>query len=217
MEDLINELNQQYEEVDSKQEVKEEKVDLDEILKANELTEKWLDEAREYKENSKDDNYSKEAFTRKASSTYSKRDDEKKKEEPRKSSYSYYRSSSEDDSKSSSYSRYSAYSSSSSSKSSSKSSDEAFYDKVEKAFNDKIIDMVDELMDKHLNRIEEGHDWDILDLQYELNKKRVNDRDYTDEPISIEFKKSIEKRSNACSRKIDIAEILVVLKVNPFS
>lgn len=216
---MINELNQQYEEVDSKKEAKEEKINLDDVLKANELTEKWLDEVREYKENSKDDNYSREAFTKKTSgSAYEreKRDSDKKKEEKKSYSYSYYGSRDKDEKSSSSY-RYGSRSYSSSS-SSSKSSDELFYEKVEKMFNDKVTSMIDDLMDKHLNRIgEENHDWDILDLQYELNKKRINDRDYEDEPVSIEFNKTLEKKSNSCARKIDIAEILVILKVNPFN
>lgn len=66
-----------------------------------------------------------------------------------------------------------------------------------------------------MNKIEDDYQWDILDLQYELNKKRISERYYEDEPETKEFEKKMEKHSNACSRKIDIAEILVLLKVNP--
>lgn len=205
MDDMINQLNQQYEEVDSKETVKEEKIDLNEILKANEITEKWLDEEREFQKNSKDDNFSKDAFTKKRSSSYEKK--EEKKEEKR-SSYGYYKSS--EDEKKSSYS--SKYSSSSSSK---KSSDDIFYEKVENAFIEKVNKMVDGLFDKNLNKIEHEGEWDMLDLQYELNRKRITDRDYEDKIITKEFNKAMEKHSNSCSRKVDIAELMILLKVNP--
>ena len=210
MEDLINQLNQQYEEVDSKEDAKEEKIDLDEILKANEVTEKWLEEEREFQKNSKDDNFSKDAFTKERTrSRYEDKKEEKKEE--RKSSYSYYKSS-DDDKKSSYSSRYS----SSYNSSSKKSSDDIFYEKVESAFIDKINKMVDSAINKNLNRIEDEGEWDILDLQYELNRKRITDRDYEEKEITKEFNKILEKHSNSCSRKIDAAELLLLLKVNPY-
>lgn len=205
IDDLINEMNQQYEEVDSKSEIKEEKINIDEILKTNEITEQWLDEVREHKENSKDDDFSKNAFKR----SYAKPNDESKvkKEDKKEKKSSWYEKSSNS----------SSYSSSYSSSTSKKSSDEIFYEKVEKAFNDKVIGIVDDLANKYLNRVEENLDWDILDLQYELNKKRINDRDYQNEVITVDFNKCMENKSNSCSRKVDIAEILLLLKINPNS
>lgn len=202
--DLADLINQQYEEVDSKQEVKEETVDINEILRANEITEKWLEEERDYRENSKDNNHSKSAFTRKE--VKSKLNMEEKKEEKKttSSAYSYT-------------SRYGYVSSSTSTTStdSKKSSDDAFYDKVEKSFNEKVNKMVEDIINKELNQIQQECQWDILDLQYELNKKRITERYYEDEPEAIDFEKKMEKHSNKCSRKIDIAELLILLKINP--
>lgn len=204
--DLADLMNQQYEEVDSKEETKEEKVNIDEILKANEVTEKWLEEEREFRENSKDDNFSKSAFTkREVKSNFLKEREEEKKKEEKKSSSLYGNSSYS--------SRY--YGGSSTSTETKKTSDELFYDKVEKSFNDKINNMVENIINKELNQIEQGCCWDILDMQYELNKKRISERYYEDEPEAKEFEKKMEKHSNACSRKVDIAELLILLKVNP--
>lgn len=208
--DLINQCNQQYDEVDSKQnEVKEEKIDVEEILKLNEVTEKWLEEEREYQENAKEDNHSKSAFTRRSATSSYDKGKEEKKEEKKSPYYGYYGSNKEE--KKSPYSPYS-----SSSSSSKKTSDEIFYERVETAFNDKINRMVEDAMNKQLNRIEDEFEWDILDMQYELNKKRLAHRDYEDEPIAKEFVKNMEKASTRCSRKVDMAELLLVLKVNPY-
>ena len=200
--DLADLMNQQYEEVDSKQETKEEKVNIDEILRANEITEKWLEEEREYRESSKDNNYSKSAFTRKEVKSKLGMKEEKEEKKSTSSAYSYT-------------SRYSYTSSLSSSSDTKKSSDEAFYDKVEKSFNEKVNKMVEDIINKELNQIEQECQWDILDLQYQLNKKRMTERYYGEEPETKDFEKKMEKHSNACSRKIDIAELLILLKVNP--
>lgn len=207
--DIINQCNQQYDEVDSKKEStsKEEKIDLDDVFKLNEVTEKWLQEEREYQENVKEDTHSKSAFT-KRTEKYSNQKEEPK-EEKKNSYYGSYYSSSKDDKKST----YSSYSSSTSSK---KTSDEIFYERVEKAFNDKINRMVEDVLNKHLNRVDDDFEWDILDMQYELNKKRIAKRDYEDEPIAKEFVKAVEKASTKCARKVDMAELLLVLKVNPY-
>ena len=201
--DLADLMNQQYEEVDSKEETKEEKINIDEILRANEVTEKWLEEEREYRENSKDTNYSRSAFTRKEVKSKFQREEKKEEKKTTSSAYSYT-------------SRYS-YSSSSTSTETKKNSDEAFYDKVEKSFNEKVNNMVEDIINKELNQIQNDCQWDILDLQYELNKKRISERYYEDEPETKEFERKMEKHSNACSRKIDIAELLILLKVNPNS
>lgn len=208
--DLINQCNQQYDEVDSKQaEVKEEKIDVEEILKLNEVTEKWLEEEREYQANAKDDSHSKSAFTRRSTKTSYQSDKSEKKEEKKSSYGSYYQSGKEER-----RSPYSSYSSSSSS--TKKTSDEIFYEKVESSFNDKINRMVEDAINKQLNRIDDEFEWDILDMQYELNKKRLAQRDYEDEPITREFIRNMEKASSRCSRKVDMAELLLVLKVNPY-
>lgn len=199
--DLADLMNQQYEEVDSKEETKEEKINIDEILRANEITEKWLEEEREYRENSKDNNYSRSAFTRKEVKSKLQAEEKKEEKKTTSSAYSYT-------------SRYN-YSSSSTTTETKKNSDEAFYDKVEKSFNEKVNKMVEDIINKELNQIEHDCQWDILDLQYELNKKRIAERYYEDEPETKEFEKKMEKHSNACSRKIDIAELLILLKVNP--
>lgn len=209
--DIINQCNQQYDEVDSKKESisKEEKIDIDDVLKLNEVTEKWLEEEREYQENVKEDKHSKAAFT-KRTDNYSYKKEEPKEE--KKSSYygSYYGK----EEKKSGYSSYSSsYSSSSSSK---KTSDEIFYERVEKAFDDKINKMVEEVLNKQLNKIEDDFEWDILDMQYELNKKRLAKRDYEDNPQAKEFIKNVEKASIKCARKVDMAELLLVLKINPY-
>lgn len=201
--DLADLMNQQYEEVDSKEETKEEKINIDEILRANEVTEKWLEEEREYRENSKDTNYSRSAFTRKEVKSKFQREEKKEEKKTTSSAYSYT-------------SRYS-YSSSSTSTETKKNSDEAFYDKVEKSFNEKVNNMVEDIINKELNQIQNDCQWDILDLQYELNKKRISERYYEDEPETKEFERKMEKHSSACSRKIDIAELLILLKVNPNS
>ena len=198
--DLADLMNQQYEEVDSKEEVKEEKIDVNEILRANEITEKWLDEEREYRENSKSSSHSTSAFTRKEVKSKFKKE-EKEEKKTASSAYSYT-------------SRYS-YSSSSSTTETKKSSDEAFYDKVEKAFNEKVNKMVEDVINKELNQIQNDCQWDILDLQYELNKKRISERYYEEEPEAKEFERKMEKYSNSCARKVDIAEILMLLKINP--
>lgn len=198
--DLADLINQQYEEVDSKEEVKEEKVNIDEILKANEVTEKWLEEEREYRENSKNDDHSRSAFTRKEVKSNFKPKETEEKKSTTSSGYSYA-------------SRYS-YGSSTTTETK-KSSDESFYDKVEKSFNDKINKMVEDIIDKELNKIESDCQWDILDLQYELNKKRMAERYYENEPETKEFEQKMDKHSSACARKVDIAELLILLKVNP--
>lgn len=201
--DLADLMNQQYEEVDSKEETKEETINVEEILKANEVTEKWLEEEREYRENSKDDNHSRSAFTRKEVKSRFQKEEKKEEKKTSSSAYSYT-------------SRY-GYGTSSTTTETKKSADEAFYDKVEKTFNEKVNKMVEGIIDKELNQIQNDCQWDILDLQYELNKKRIAERYYEDEPETKEFEKKMEKHSNACSRKIDIAELLILLKVNPNS
>ena len=175
--DLADLMNQQYEEVDSKEETKEEKINIDEILRANEVTEKWLEEEREYRENAKDTNYSRSAFTRKEVKSKFQREEKKEEKKTTSSAYSYT-------------SRYS-YSSSSTSTEAKKSSDEAFYDKVEKSFNEKVNNMVEDIINKELNQIENDCQWDILDLQYELNKKRISERYYEDEPETKEFERKM--------------------------
>ena len=158
--DLADLMNQQYEEVDSKEEVKEEKIDVNEILRANEITEKWLDDEREYRENLKNSSHSTSAFTRKEVKSKFKKE-EKEEKKTASSAYSYT-------------SRYS-YSSSSSTTETKKSSDEAFYDKVEKAFNEKVNQLAEDVINKELNQIQNDCQWEILDLQYELKKKRISE------------------------------------------
>lgn len=201
LDDLLSQMNEQYEEFDSKEEVKEEKVDVEEIYKVNDATLKWLEDEREYLANSKDESLGKGAFKKRDTSSYQKnsksKDDEKK------------------DEKSSSYSRYSGYSSYSSSKDSKKDPEEEYYEKMEKKFNDKLTRMLDSLFNTEMNIANGECNWDVLDWQYELNRKRVHDRYYMEEHASKEVVKKIEKYAAKCYRKIDIAEILLTTKENP--
>lgn len=204
LDDLLNEMQEQYEEVDSKEEVKEETVDMKEIYKINDQTLKWLEEEREYLEHSKNNSLGSGVFEKRKNSTYqrnSKSKDDDEKESKSKSSYDTYRP-------------YSSYSSSSSS-SSKKDPEQEYFDAIEKKFNDRLKRLIDATLNMNMNIANGECNWDILDWQYELNRKRVHDRYYVEERTTKEVVKKINKIANRCHRKIEIAESLLFLKQNP--
>lgn len=207
--DLTAMMNKQYEEVDSKKDQPEQKIDKEEVLKFNELTKKWLDDQKEYEKDLEDaKKISGDAFSRKTSGS---REDKREKE--RRSTY--YKNDDDKKEEKKSYSYYSSYSSSSSSKNT-KSAEERFYDKVESQFEYKIQNKVDKILNRLTNRFDEESQWDILDWQYCINKKRVNDR-YTQNNVEIiKFNNDTNKLVDSIDKKMNIAEILLALKICPF-
>lgn len=202
LDDLLNEMQEQFEEVDSKEEAKEEAVNMEEIYKINDQTLKWLEEEREYLQHSKDENLGKGVFEKRKNSTYqrnskSKNDDEEK--EKKTTSYG---------------DRYRPYSSTSST-ASKKDPEQEYFDKIEKKFNDRLQRLIDATLNMNMNIANGECNWDILDWQYELNRKRVHDRYYVEERTTKEVVKKINKIANRCHRKIEMAESLLFLKQNP--
>lgn len=200
--DLTEMMNQQYEEVDSKMEQEEQKVNMDEVLEPNKLTRKWLEgEAERIKDREEAEAMSKEAFAKKAEE---KRSEQKKEE--KKSTYYSYREKEEKKT-------YSYYSSSSTS---SKTQEEKFYDKMEDLFNHKLNKSFNEILNRESNRFDKECSWDVLDWQYSYNKKRVKERYVQEKPDTKEFYKQTNKLMGSIEKKVELAELLVILKICPY-
>lgn len=204
---LADMMNQQYEEVDSKNDQPEQQIDKKEVLKYNELTKKWLDDQKQYEE----DRLEAESFSKNSFSKRSAESRADKKEKEKRSTY--YRDKDEKEEKKS-YSYYSSYSSSSSKNS--KSAEERFYDKIEADFEYKIQTKTDKILNRLTNRFDEECQWDILDWQYAMNRKRIEDRYTQDSKEVKEFNANAKKLVNSIERKMSIAEIMLVLKICPF-
>lgn len=219
LEQLIKDMNEQYEEVDSKEQKKEVEMTVEEIMRANKVTQGWINEEKEYRENLKDEKYSEKGFSNSQKSVkYNNKDDDRDKaqSEKQKAFYNTYNNPNNQKEKSSEGLGYGYGSRTSSDRKTSKTSDEVFYEETERVFSNKIVKMISKAIDQQLNLLKSGEgQWDILDLQYELNRKRSSERKYEERPTDKIAIATIEKHKSSLARKIDMAELLLLLKVNP--
>lgn len=209
IDDLLNEMTECFEEdlKDGDKYKVEQELNMDSINESINNTLKWMESERQMIEDAKNSEHSQDAF--KSTSTNStareyyqrqKEKEEEKKESTNKGPY------------------YSSYfgSTTTTKEKTTKTPERLFAEKVDKELSQSINRMMTRLEKLYLNKIEEkAGEWDILDLQYELNKRKINRREYANNDEATKKRLELEKRYEKIKSKIKFCEMLNIMKSNP--